>query len=343
MPSAPPPPSEVKIRTMRSDLAAMAKSGGGLPRFETVRVEGLSIERQQAVAEGTAAAKKKSDLPVAIAVIFAVVALCAIGYFVYARYFAGSSSSGVPAAANTPAAVPSSTSAGTGAGTNAGASGAPGAAGAAGTSSAASTTGSIAPFAHASLFKKPADETLTLKLAGSGTASNATDLATFNQKLSSLLATAKKSSNFIEINPVGANGGGIAAGDVLAAANAAVLDPGFLAAHFSPDATFFAYRDASGMWPGYVLALKPSENWLFLNDQVKKLETSPNIPTLFLVNIGSPSVDGFTDSAISGNPVRVLSFINETLPAYFVYGWAKTYLIVSTSQSGYAAALAHLL
>jgi len=42
--TAPPPPSEVKIRTMRSDINSMMQSGGGAPSFENVSVSGLSMD-----------------------------------------------------------------------------------------------------------------------------------------------------------------------------------------------------------------------------------------------------------------------------------------------------------
>ncbi|HUC31310.1 MAG TPA: hypothetical protein VMR99_01315 [Candidatus Paceibacterota bacterium] len=42
----PPPPSEIKIRTMRSDIDSMMKSGGGAPSFQNVAVSGLSLERE---------------------------------------------------------------------------------------------------------------------------------------------------------------------------------------------------------------------------------------------------------------------------------------------------------
>ena len=38
LPSAPPPPQEVKVRTLRSDLASIAASGGGLPRYQNVKI-----------------------------------------------------------------------------------------------------------------------------------------------------------------------------------------------------------------------------------------------------------------------------------------------------------------
>lgn len=44
--SAPPPPAEVKIRTMRSDIESMMRSGGGAPSFQNVAVSGLSLERE---------------------------------------------------------------------------------------------------------------------------------------------------------------------------------------------------------------------------------------------------------------------------------------------------------
>ena len=38
IPSAPPTPQEVKVRTLKSDLASIAASGGGLPRYENVKI-----------------------------------------------------------------------------------------------------------------------------------------------------------------------------------------------------------------------------------------------------------------------------------------------------------------
>jgi hypothetical protein len=52
----PPPPAEVKIRTMRSDIESMMRSGGGAPSFQNVAVSGLSLQKeghQAPVAERT--------------------------------------------------------------------------------------------------------------------------------------------------------------------------------------------------------------------------------------------------------------------------------------------------
>jgi hypothetical protein len=44
--TAPPPPSEVKIRTMRSDIDSMMKSGGGAPSYRNVSITGLSLDEK---------------------------------------------------------------------------------------------------------------------------------------------------------------------------------------------------------------------------------------------------------------------------------------------------------
>lgn len=44
--TAPPPPSEVKIRTMRSDIESMMQSGGGAPSYRNVSVAGLSLDKE---------------------------------------------------------------------------------------------------------------------------------------------------------------------------------------------------------------------------------------------------------------------------------------------------------
>jgi hypothetical protein len=332
-PTAPPPPSEVKVRTMRSDLESMAKSGGGLPQFENVRIAGLSMERTVAAnaaaaarvggsadpnavsaagAAGTPDTKKTHTTIISLMVIAIIAILGILGWFAYQIFFAGSAAapgSGTPTAqnqGNTPSPAASSTAA-----------------------------GSTAPFIHTTLFKKPADQTLILTLSSLGTAASAADLQTFNQKLSALLASADKAANLIEVAVRTADGRGVAIGDLLTQANAAVLDPAYLAAHFNPDVTLFVYQDKNGgFWPGYVLSLKPGENWLFLKDGVAKLESSPNIANFFLADVDSLSVGGFTDSSVSSTAVRI--------SGPFTYGWYQTYLILSTSQNGFAQAMGRL-
>src|SRR5258708_40224271 len=81
-----------------------------------------------------------------------------------------------------------------------------------------------------------------------------------------------------------------------------------LSAHFNADATFFAYRDKGSLWPGYVLSLKPGENWLFSKVDTAKIESSASIANFFLANVGSPFKAGFVDNTVSSTAVRELPF-----------------------------------
>ncbi len=125
VPGVPPPPAEVKVRTMRSDLQSMAKSGGGLPQFQNVSVAGLQVEREApgAVAAPEVAAQMAraiaapsvsapapvgEEVPVSssggsshtvgiiLVIVVAVLAIAAVGYFAYKEL--GSSAASVPAA-----------------------------------------------------------------------------------------------------------------------------------------------------------------------------------------------------------------------------------------------------
>jgi len=81
--SPPPPPPEVKVRTMRSDLESMAKSGGGLPRFQSVKVVGLAGGKT-----GGSSVATKNRLMITLITIVALIALCVVGYFAYTLFFA---------------------------------------------------------------------------------------------------------------------------------------------------------------------------------------------------------------------------------------------------------------
>lgn len=73
LPTAPPPPQEVKVRTLKSDLASIAQSGGGLPRYQNVK-----ITKTQA---GKPENKSGLVMTVAIIVLFAIIVAIVV-YFV---------------------------------------------------------------------------------------------------------------------------------------------------------------------------------------------------------------------------------------------------------------------
>jgi len=86
--TAPPPPPEVKIRTMRSDIASMAASGGGLPQFANVKVAGLSAAQASHEETTTATARtgSKSNLLLIVVLVVALIALGVIGWLVYVKF-----------------------------------------------------------------------------------------------------------------------------------------------------------------------------------------------------------------------------------------------------------------
>lgn len=335
--TAPPPPSEVKVRTMRSDLESMAKSGGGMPSFTNVKVSGLDAPK----APGMVAvrAKSKSNFLVIILVLVLIAILAVAGWFAYTVFLGNrqptQTSEQQPqtqatGAATTTASNQSSSNVGTVPVLALGA-------------NPTSTTGTTptTPFTHVSFFKTPADQVLKLSMASSS--------QSFNQQLIALLGTANKNSTVLEVDAKDTSGNPASVNELLAAQNAEVLNPLTLASDFNPDATFFVYRDKNGFWPGYVIGLAPNETWITVEGGVQQAIESPsatgNIANLFITtNIGTPSADGFTDSVIASSSVRVLPFFGGTIPAYFVYGWTPdhAYLILSTSQNGFAAALTHL-
>lgn len=93
VPGAPPPPPEVKVRTMKSDLESMARSGGGAPSFQNVAVAGLGAQSTDASSQAAGistvqanpapGASSKSIIGPLLVVIVGIIALAVVGYFAY--------------------------------------------------------------------------------------------------------------------------------------------------------------------------------------------------------------------------------------------------------------------
>ena len=303
---APPPPQEVKVRTMKSDLESMAKSGGSsLPVFRSVAMERTTP-------------KKSWDFlwKIAVAVISAA-ALFAGSYLMYDLLSerdsggAGTTFDNGQAASNT---------------------------GLQTDPPAAGRVEAPREFTHSSLFKKPAADSV-LSFVVRGPAESATELKTFSQSLTEFLAASAASAGFIEIRMQDINGRDLAASEVLAAQDALVLTEEFLVSKFNPDPTFFVYKEDKNFFTGYVLALKPSENWLFLRDEAAKLEWSNKIENFFLKTPGAKSQSGFEDAVINNQPARSLQFSSGES---FVYGWFRGHLILSASEGGFKEAMGRL-
>ncbi len=371
---APPPPSEVKVRTMKSDLASMAKSGGGMPSFENVAISGLTVEKeyttpthassmatqpqpqpqlqpqpqiqpQPAISSTTSnpsspaasmpqepsqitpelGAPKKDIYPILIVALVAVLAVAGVGYFAYIIFSTGGSSqtpttpaqqsASLPVVATTTTAAPSSTAAGV-------------------TPVVAASLSNELAAPHASLFTTPADQIITVDFTG-------TTSATYRKTVNTSLGAIKSASTIVEIDSTVADGNNLSLQGLLSVAGGSIFNTSTLA-NLRPDTTFFIYLDKNGLWPGYVIAVNPGQSTSSIAANIQQLESSSNIKNLYLTDPGTPSSDGFTDSATAGTIVRILPFTGLSIPSYFTYGWYKNYLIVSTSRNGFGAAIAKL-
>lgn len=300
-----PPPPEVKVRTFSSDLESMARSGGGLPQFKRVPVSQAMIDGKES---GLPKAISKILMPVVLAVILGIII-----YFIYVVFSknnnAGQNPLGGARQVNVPSLQPIQTQ----------------------------QSAPVSTFVHSSLFRKPADQIISLVIPQE--TSNASDLKTFSQRMNLVLSSAKQDSSMVEIKTQSTDGRYLSAYEVWSSANSDALAKDFLEANFNPDATLFVYKDKSGFRLGYVLALKPSKNWLFLKNDVAQIEQSPKIENFFLSPPGAPSAKGFEDAIINNQPVRRLSFSSG---GEFLYGWSNGNLIVSTSAGGFKEAVAKL-
>lgn len=299
-PGVPPPPSEVKVRTMKSDLEEMAKSGGGLPQFHTVKAPRITETER----EGSTV--KKTGWGWILATATVIAALTGTALYFYPEFYKKSGQQNVL--------KNSSRSTATG-----------------GNSAQPQTS---AEFVHNSLFKKPADELLVF--VSKQKAERAAELLTFNQKLTTVLAGAKPSSKFLEISFQDETGRDLNIGEILSLSDGLVLPQEFFLEKFNPDPTVFVYKTSGGFWPGYIFELKPEENWLFLKNDVAQLESSSKIENLFLSSPGA-RIQGFQDSTIAEQAMRTLSFSSG---AKFLYIWIKGKLILSTSEEGLKEAMA---
>lgn len=100
--NVPPPPPEVRIRTMKSDLESIRQSGGGAPQFRTIRAPSLVFERAEAAKKSVESKKKTGKLWLIVIPLVALVALGAAAYLAYGLFF------GVkPTSAPQPAQLPS--------------------------------------------------------------------------------------------------------------------------------------------------------------------------------------------------------------------------------------------
>lgn len=319
-----PPPLEVKIRTLKSDLELLAQGGGFVAQGGGQRVSvSLQSETQ----------KNKSNRNflkwlLVVVVIAGLIGFGLFGYYVFYPLIFGKNNSSLQnkKISNIQSKFSNSNQEST--------------------SSLLKENQNFVPeqlstnFIHQSFFRKDVDEVLTL-VVKKGPAISATELQTYGQKLFNLVSSINSTSTFFEILIKLDN-------QPMAAAKfselvGSIIDVNFLNENFYPDFTAFVYKDENGFWPGYIFKLLPGKNWLFLKDHpaIINIEKSSKLNLLFLAPPGSENPRGFEDIVILNQSFRALSYKNPA--AKFIYGWVVGgYFILSTSENSLKEALIRL-
>ncbi|MEN9342289.1 MAG: hypothetical protein RIQ54_545 [Candidatus Parcubacteria bacterium] len=313
--------NDIVIRTLASDIASLAASGGNRVVGEVISSSQhtpVSANNTPASLGGSLADtpiqhSSRSYTPLFLAMgIIGLGIIAAIGYVIWVFFWQPRMLSALPSGTE-----PTATS----------------------SSSSTLTSPSIAPavgvfnFSHTSFLKKAADQIFTLAFSQSVTASE--DLQTYTQKVSLALQDMRPQTSFVELHATQSNGSDvrpIGFGEFMYAISTNLIDQQSFASYFNPDFTFFIYRDANGYWPGFILQLQPSKNWLFVKEEIRRIEKATARDSIFLTQPGIPSGDGFRDDVVSDLPVRSLNYSNPS--ASFLYGWVRNYLIISTSRDG---------
>ena len=327
--SVPSPDADVLVRTMRSDIASLGLTGGNRPQAQAVRVQ-LPSE------SGVRQARTGILLKVLVGAVVLAVAAVTFYYFVLPRLkqSGGRTVNPPPPTADDGSAPAPDTPSG-----------------------AVSSPPPTAPpssivspphlepplpaprFTHQSFFRKNADQTLTLTIGG--TIRTAADLQTYAQKFTNLLAPVSKLPAFVEVRLQKPDASAASFGEFMYELKTAFFAQWFVAENFNPDVTFFAFKDKNGSWPGFVLQLKPSKNWLFLKAEIVQIEESPGLETLFIAQPGTRAPAGFVDETIGEVQARTLSYVANP-NARFIYGWFQNYFVVATSREAFLEALKRL-
>ncbi len=306
----PPPPSEVTVRTLESDLASMGASGGVSPKPKPVKFSHkIDQEESARITAGVATGAPMGTIPQAapakdffsskiflalsLFVLLAVVFLA--GYYVI-----------YPLLNPAPATVQQK---------------------------AAAPAGIGEALEHKSFFTQPVDGIFTLdaSLPVEGMQAN-------RDKVSALVSGL--TGKFFELEPEDSLSQPVYASSFFALVGANILKADFIDANFEKDSTMFLYKDKNALLPGYILKLKSGKTPILLKSDVTELENaSSSWSNLFVMPTGTPAQQ-FHDDLLSGQPVRVLDFSNPS--STLAYGWfLNKYLIISTSLEGMKDAISH--
>ncbi|MEK9173210.1 MAG: hypothetical protein AAB594_01375 [Patescibacteria group bacterium] len=309
----PPPPNDVSIRTMESDIRSMALSGGSFVRPDQVQMSQKNQAKAQIPApspggtQDPSVKKSKGFLPVVVLVL--IMLLGALGYFLYPLF---NKNSGTPP--TTDGEVGSTPSLPE----------VPG--------------GALSPkFNHESFFRKSGDSVIDMNIKFAAT--EITDLENYDQKVSRLLAQASEVETLVEFIARREGGQHLSLAEFFEYSGNNVFTSEFMEQNFNQDFTFFTYKDKNGFWPGLVIQLKKGKNWVVVKPEVSKMEKSENLGDFFITLPGD-RVGDFKDVLISSQSARILKYSKPS--ANLIYGWFHNYIVISTSDEGLRAAIERL-
>lgn len=115
------------------------------------------------------------------------------------------------------------------------------------------------------------------------------------------------------------------------------LDQAMIGANFDKDMTTYIYKDTKGSRPGYIFKLKDSADFAAVSVAIKGIESSANLPNLFLTPPGAP-VGVFKDGiTVGSSKARFLNY--GSTGSSFNYAWFNNYLVIGTSFTGFKEAL----
>jgi len=325
--NVPPPPAEVGVRTMASDIASIAQSGGGAPKPIPLKIYSRNQENAKAAAAVTyavpsipsaavrqgvvsSAAAETEDIVIKSkplfskpSFLFPFLGVLLIGVFSVAYFFVYPLLNPPKKSVVKTPVVP--------------------------------VTTQRASFEHKSVFGQPIDGNFILEIL-----SPVSGMESENDKISSFVSGV--TGSFFEIIPQSGDGQAFSADDFFSSIDGNILGSDFLNANFEKDFTLFLYKDKNGLWPGYILQLSAGKSPIFLQkDVLQKMESAlTERANLFLTSPGLSMGSQFKNGLSGGQPIWFLNFSNAS--SVMAYGWFfNKYIAISTSLDGLKQAITH--
>ncbi|HEY4523422.1 MAG TPA: hypothetical protein VJK04_00935 [Candidatus Paceibacterota bacterium] len=317
--NVPPPPAEVGVRTMASDLASIAERGGGSPKPRMIKISSVSASPHvvhpaispavvHSAAVSPVADETQNPAPGSKSLfskptfLFPFLGILLLGVFSAAYFLVYPLLNPKKPSVKVPI-VP--------------------------------TVKQSLSFEHESFFGQPIDGNFTLEILSPiiGMESERDRISSFVNGIT---------GSFFEIIPQSGDGQAFSADDFFSSIGGNVLDPDFLNENFEKDFTLFLYKDKSGLWLGYILQLKTGKSPIFLQKAVlQKMESaSTERANLFLASPGVQTDSKFQNGLSGGQPIWFMNFSNTS--SVLAYGWFfNKYLAISTSFEGLKQAILH--